>query len=207
MHLKPLQQRGSSVLEALVSMLLGSVLLLGLHVFSQAQLKSMQNQATQISVQSVARSMVELIARDLRRGGMDPTCSKAFSALSVAKSDEVRIKSDLDASGFIDEPEEDVSYRYDHATNSVQRISGGISSDLLAGIAFAGSRLRYFDGTGVELVPNAGGLGATDRSRVRRVRIEIALADSATEPEQQQARVATDVDLRNRYFLASTECP
>jgi type II secretory pathway component PulJ len=195
------------VLEALVSMLLGSALLLGLHVFSQAQLKSMQNQATQISVQSVARSMVELIARDLRRSGMDPTCAKAFSALSVAKSDEVRVKSDLDASGFIDAPEEDVSYRYDYATNSVERISGGISSELLDGITFSGSRLRYFDGAGAELVPNASGLDATDRGQVRRIRIEIALADSADPERRQQARVATDVDLRNRYFLATTECP
>lgn len=201
-------QSGSSVMEALVSLALGSIVLAGLHTFSQAQLKSMQSQATQISVQSVARAMLEVVARDLRRGGLDPTCSKAFEGISVAKVDEVRIQSDLDASGSINGGEEDVAYRYNHATSSVDRISGGTTNALLEGIALDGSSLRYFDSAGLELNPGSSGLSAAQRQQVRRIRIQIALADAAPDRDApMRARVATDVDLRNRYFLTNTECP
>ncbi len=197
-----------TVIEALVSTILGSAVLVGLHSFSQAQLTSMQNQATQIGVQSVARSMLEVIARDIRRGGLDPTCSKAFDGLSVAKGDQVTIQSDLDSSGAIDAAEEQITYHYNYSTRSIDRVSGGTSHPLLSDMILSGSSLRYFDGAGVELDSSGGGLGAAERDQVRRVRIELAFADNVPGRDQpMQARVATDVDLRNRYFLANTTCP
>ena len=149
-----------------------------------------------------------MIARDIRRGGLDPTCSKAFDGISVAKSDEVRIKADLDGSGAIDSPEEDITYRYQSNNNTVERVAGTTANSLMDGIVLTGSHLRYFDGAGVELIPGTGALGAGDRAQIRRIRIELSLADHvANRTEPMRARVSTDVDMRNRFFLADTTCP
>ncbi len=207
-HGRVKNQRGLTSLEVLISTILGSAVLLGFHSFSQSQLSSLQNQATQISVQSTARSMLEVVARDIRRAAMDPTCGKAFDGIAIAKPGEIRVQSDFDGSGFIDAAEESITYRYDHQDNAIERVSGGTAQTLMTDVSISGSSLRYFGADGTELLPGSAGLSSADRDQVRRVRVELAFAEPGHGREQPlRTRVATDVDLRNRYFLGSEACP
>ena len=45
-----MNQKGFTALEGMVATMLGSMVLLGLHSFSQTQIQSLQSQATQIGV-------------------------------------------------------------------------------------------------------------------------------------------------------------
>jgi len=203
------RRNGFTTLELLVASMLGSIVLLGLHSFTQTQLKSLQSQAVQLNVQSTARSVLEVIARDIRRGGLDPTCAKTFEGLAVAKTNELRLLSDLDGSGAIDSGEEDITYRYNYYNNSVERVSANATpSSLMQNVDTSGSTVRYFDGAGNELLPGSIGLTAGQRALVRRVRIELALSEPGRAfGQRMRAQVASDVDMRNRYFLADTRCP
>ena len=52
-------------------------------------------------------------------------------------------------------------------------------------------------------------LSATERAEVRRIRLRLWLEDEETHPNGSpatQAFVTTDINLRNRFFVASTEC-
>lgn len=211
-YFRPLGQKGFTLVEILVATALGLVALASFVAFNRFQLFALSNQATQVDVQTTARSVLDLFAREVRRAGMDPTCSKAFEAIATASTEEVRIQSDLDGSGAIDATNEDIIYRYNFETDAVERVANGFADILLADLDLSGSELIYFDAAGNQLQPavSTGGLNAAQRATVRRVRMELAVADSAVDPLNSQplrARMSTDVNLRNRFFLASTACP
>ncbi len=206
---RPLRnQRGLSLIEGLVAVTLGMLVATGILTFNRHQSFAMQDQVRQVDLQTTARSIVDLFAREVRRTGMDPPCAKGFEAISEAKSDEIRLLSDLNGSGAIDQPNEDVRYRFRIEDKLIER-TAGVTDYLLSGQQITGSRFRYFDAAGTELVPGSG-LSAADRAAVRRVRIEVALRARPADPNKSGllvARASTDVDLRNRFFIASTACP
>lgn len=200
-------ERGMSLIEGLVAVTLGMLVTTGILTFNRHHSFAMQDQVRQVDLQTTARSIVDLFAREVRRTGMDPTCAKTFGGLSVAKDDEIGLLSDLDGSGAIDQPNEDLHYRMRVSDKIVERTAGETES-LLSGQDLTGSRFRYFDAAGAELVPGAG-LDAAQRAAVRRVRIEVALGGRPADPNKGSllvARTSTDVDLRNRFFIASTAC-
>jgi prepilin-type N-terminal cleavage/methylation domain-containing protein len=204
--------RGYTLVEVLVSIALGLLALASFTAFNRFQLFALRNQATQIDLQLTARTVADLIAREVRRTGMDPTCAKSFEAVAKATDEELRVQSDLDGSGAIDAPDENLTYRYNFDTNSIERVSGATTDVLLDGLDLSGSKLVYFDANGNVLSPSVstGGLNAAQRASVRRIRIELALADDASDPlsdEELAAQISTDIDLRNRFFLQSTACP
>lgn len=203
---------GYTLIEVLVSIALGMIALASFTAFNRFQLFALRNQATQIDLQLTARTVADLIAREVRRTGMDPTCAKSFEAVAKATDKELRVQSDLNGSGAIDAPDENLTYRYNFDTNAIERVSGTTTDVLLDGLDLSGSKLVYFDANGNVLNPavSTGGLNAAQRAAVRRIRIELALADDAFDPLSDKdltAQISTDVDLRNRFFLQSTACP
>jgi|SRR5262249_26959715 len=201
-------QAGFTALEVIVSTAIGLVALATAGAFNRFQLFALRNQANQVDIQTTARSVVDLFAREVRRAGMDPTCVKTFSAVAQGGPTSVRIQSDLNGNGVIDGTNEDITYAY--TNGQVVRTANGTTDVLVSGLNLNGSTLRYFDSAGTELVPPGGVLSAAQRAAVQRVRIELALQGSAVDPLNSLpliARVSTDVDLRNRFFIAGTGCP
>jgi hypothetical protein len=139
---------------------------------------------------------------------MDPACAGTFSGIAVAKSSEIQIKADLDSSGAIDGVDENVTYRYNFQYGHIERVTTTSTETLISGIDIAGSSIRYFDSNGTELVGSSG-LSSTQRDSVRRVRIELRLTGDPADPNKSSelsAFASTDVDLRNRFFVAATAC-
>jgi type II secretory pathway component PulJ len=206
-------QSGFTVAEVLAATALSLVTLATVLSFNRFQLFALRNQANQIDVQMTARSIVDLFAREVRRTGMNPGCAIAgFSGIVSASPYSLRIQSDLNGDGVINGTNEDLTYRYNSDRNSIQRVDNisGAADVLASGIDFGNSKLRYFDGTGAEMVPGGTGLTAAQRSAVRRIRIQLALSEKAVDPNNATsltAQAATDVDLRNRFFVNSTACP
>jgi type II secretory pathway component PulJ len=214
MHLKsrPYRRRlgcaGLSLVEMLVATAIGLVGVATFLSFNRFQLFALQDQTKQIDLQKTARDVVDLFAREIRRAGMDPKCSGTFSAIALAKSYEVQVKADLDSSGAIDGVNENVTYRFNFAGQRVERVTTTSVERLLSGFDFTGSSIRYFDSSGVEL-PGSSGLSAAQRDTIRRVRIELRLTGDTADPNKAsdlQAFAATNVDLRNRFFVAATAC-
>jgi prepilin-type N-terminal cleavage/methylation domain-containing protein len=206
------RQMGFTIPEVLVASALGLVVLATVYTFNRFQLFALRNQAVQLDIQTAARGFVDLFAREVRGTGMDPTCSKAFDGMGEARSDRLRIRMDLNGNGVIDGNNEDVTYVFNAVTNSVERTANGATETLFSGLALTGSSIRYFDANGTELVPTGSPAALTpaQRALVRRVRVHIALQGAGVDPQNTQsltARASTDVDLRNRFFIASTACP
>ena len=204
---------GFTIVEVLVASTISMAALGAFLSFNRFQLYALRNQANQIDIQTTARSIVDLFAREVRRAGMNPNCAiPAFSGIAAAKSTSVRVQSDLNGDGALTALNEDLTYRYNFENNAVERVDhNGTTDTLVSGLNYNGSIIRYFDGAGAELIPFFWtGLTAAQRSAVRRIRIQLALVGTAVDPVSEQrltAQAATDVDVRNRYFVNATACP
>lgn len=205
-------QAGFTLPELLVASALGLAALGTFLLFNRFQLFALRNQATQLDVQTTARAIVDLMARELRRAGADPKCAKNFEGIAKGTATELRVQADLNGNGAIDQPDENITYRLNIDGNKVERIAGGVTDELVSDVRLTGSAIHYYDGAGTELVPTGSPaeLTAAQRTTVRRVRARLAIDGSAVDPQNPQplrAQVSTDVDLRNRFFVASTACP
>jgi type II secretory pathway component PulJ len=207
-HHRRLGCAGFSLVELLVATGLGLVAIATFLSFNRFQLFALQDQSTQIDLQTTARNVLDLFAREVRRAGMDRTCAGTFSGITIAKYHEVRIKADLNGNGAIDGVNEDVTYRYNFEYGAVERVTTTSVERLISGVDLSGSNIRYFDATGVELFGWLG-LPLAQRNAVRRVRMELRLTGETADPNKATdlgAFASTDVNLRNRFFVAATAC-
>lgn len=197
-------QAGFSVIEILVSTALTLALMATVFSLNRTQLQALRRQAVQLDIQSTARDVVDLFAREVRRASMDPTCGGAFEGIATAKSHEIRFQSDLNGNGVIDGTNEDITYQFvKHQT--IIRTEGDTSDTLLEDIDLHG-HLNYFDGDGNNLGST---LDEAERAEVRRISFRLSLEDTRTHPDGSpatEAYVTTDINLRNRFFVSSTAC-
>lgn len=197
---------GLSLVEVLVTLSVASVVAGAMLTFSQSQMAAMRDQTRQVELQTTARSVVELFAREMRRAGMDPLCVKNFAGIDNATQTEVKVLADLNGNGVIDQANENVIYRINLTNKTFERVANGVPSTLLDGAQLTGSRFRYYDANGTERVPSPS-LSNAVRATIRRVRLELQLTQPGQSGGQTlKTAASTDVDLRNRFFIASTGC-
>jgi hypothetical protein len=193
----------------MVSMALALVGMATALSFNRAQFFAMRDQARQIDIQTSTRGIVDVFAREVRRAGRDPACTGFFMPVVLGTPTQVRFQSDLNSNGAFDFSSEDLTYRIMSTNTKFERVGGSTVEILLNGVDLQGSRFRYFDGAGAELLPGPSLTGA-QLGAVRRIRLELVVrAASPGSPRSTllEARAATDVELRNRFFIANTTCP
>jgi Tfp pilus assembly protein PilW len=165
--------RGTTLVELVVAAGLG-VLVLGACVGGVAgAARVVAAVGGRAEVEDTVQLAVEAFRFDLRRTGFDPAAA-GIEGLAAALSDQVTVQADLDADGAIDKGSEEVT-RWVCAPSPprLSRIIGAQSLPVAAPTTRC--RFRYLDGEGVELTPATGGLGATERARVRRVALDLAV--------------------------------
>jgi type II secretory pathway pseudopilin PulG len=203
----PRKEAAFTLVEVLVALAVSLVVVGAIAAFQSYQLATLRDQAKQLDLQSTARSVVDLVTREVRRTGRNPTCQSAIGGLVTATDQSMRLQTDLDGNGTISGANEDVSYTLDAATKTVDRTdpARGGSSTLIDGVDVTGSGFHYFDGNGTELVAGATGLDATQRAQVRRVRFDLAMTDTTGNASStvRRAVASTNLDLRNRFFVAT----
>jgi len=201
-------RRGFTTVETLIASAVGLMAAAAFLAFNHFQLHAIENQVTQLGVQNDSRAFVDLFAREVRRSGADPTCAKNVTAITEATASKIHIQADLNSNGVVDNNNnEDVTYNYDSSAGVFQRTANGTTETLLSGLTLTGTSLRYYDSSGNELVPSPS-LSAAQRGSVRRVKLQLSASSSAvgSSTAKLTAAASTNVDLRNRYFVASTAC-
>jgi len=199
-------QSGFTLIEILVSTLLGSFFLAGLMSMATHQVSSARDQSTQIDLQQAVRNVAELFGREVRRAGANPTCSADVKAIQFASHWMLRLHSDLDANGSIQSQTEVIIYQHDPVTGTFRRIAGGEIETLLDNVVWGQVVISYFDANGVELPAEFYGLDSANRDKVRRVRFAIDIEQRTPNGEIVRAQSSTDVTLRNRFFIQSAGC-
>lgn len=205
-------QRGITLVEVMVAGLLGIVAIGTINWFSRYQLFSLRNQAVQNDIQMTARSVSDVFSRDVRRSGFNPTCNADITAVELAKGNELTLKSDLNADGALGGIDETLTYRVATSSSGTrfERAANGRTDVLLDQIDASRTRFRFYDNAGAEIPSGPGGLGSAERSQVRRIRLELAVAADAVDPQRAMpvlVRLANDVDIRNRHFVNNVSCP
>ncbi len=224
-------QAGFTPIEALIASAAGLIAVAAFASFNSAQMYTMRGQANQVDLQTTARNIVDLFAREVRRAGTgtNPNCTGTVSTGVLAgTSSMVQIKADVNNDGVLtgsSEPNENVIYTLDILNNQVLRTDynrtsvpdtlwsgvtiGGISPLSGGTSAIAGSQILYWDSNGNPLVPGTSGLTATQLKQVVRIKLELALAVTSTQPGNSMVLTAQDsatVDIRNRYFAMASPC-
>lgn len=192
-------ETGLSIPELLIAttILLGAIAVTGsFHLF---ELGTLRDQAIQLNVQSSAQTFVDLFAREIR----------GACGISLAAADRIRFQNDLDGDGRIVGADEDVTYVLDTPGRSILRVSDEGTEVILSGIDLTGSRLRYFGAGNQELLAEPE-IEPAALAAVRRVRVEVALAQDSTNPangSRLTAALSSDVELRSRFFTNEIEHP
>ena len=201
------RQAGFTMVEILVSTLIGSVLLAGFMSMATFQVSATRDQSTQVELQQAARNVAELFAREVRRAGANPTCSNDVRALDYAGSWMIYMNSDLNGNGTIEFNTESIIYQYDPVMLRFRRIANGQTETLIDNVIWQRSRIRYFDANGVELIPgDFASLSSSNRNLVRRVQFTLDVERRTPNGEIVRAQASSDINMRNRFFIQSAGC-
>lgn len=187
------RSRGVTLLELVVGTGIGMLALGACVAGVAAAARLVRAAGARAEVEDTAQLAVEAFRFDARRAGYDPAAI-GLDGLAAARPDELALHADLDADGVLDTSSEEVT-RWACVADPprLSRVIGAQSLPIAAPVVRCG--LRYFDGAGAELAPGGAGLDAADRRRVRRVRLDLAVAPAGGGAAA--ARTA-DVALRDR---------
>jgi prepilin-type N-terminal cleavage/methylation domain-containing protein len=202
--------RGFTLMELLVALGVAAVVGAGVASFVRAQSLALSIQMAQTDMNDETRAVVELMAREIRLAGYNPRCilgPPPVTAIVTAEPRVLRIQLDLNENGVLDAgaaSSEDVTYQWDNATQTVQRVVGGVATDLATDVPAAGFALKYYHSNGIEIVGSGAGgaLTPAERAAVFRVSIKLEptkLADVRSTVDV-TAELWTNVLLRNRYY-------
>ena len=179
--------RGFSSMEVLAGLGLTLILLAAVYSFQQAQLKAFSTQQVYSDSQNVTRSVIDLMARELRMACYDPGTAippapKGGCAPDVkrgiieATPTRIHFQQDLNGDNVIGAPGEDVTYEL--SNGSVLRTDGLAEPVVLAsGVPTGGLSFLYFDNVNPpgQIVPGGSpaALNQCQRDSVAKVRVTV----------------------------------
>ena len=146
--------RGFSSMEVLAGLGVTLILLAAVYTFQQAQTKAFLTQQVYSDSQNVTRSMIDLMARELRMACYDPgtaipkslgPCAPdAKQGIIEATPTKIHFRQDLNGDNAIGAPGEDVTYELSNGT--VLRTDGtAVPVVLASGVPTGGLSFLYFD--------------------------------------------------------------
>jgi prepilin-type N-terminal cleavage/methylation domain-containing protein len=203
-------EHGFTLMELLVAMGVALVVGAGAVSFIRAQSLAMKTQMAQTDLNDEARAVVELMAREIRLAGYNPRCilgPAPVSAIVSAGPQQLRVQYDLNENGALDTgaaASEDVTYQYNATSHAIERVVGGVASEVAADVPAAGFAFKYYQSNGTEIVGTGtgGALTAAQMAAVYAVSVKVVptkVADVRTTTDV-HADIWTNVLLRNRYY-------
>ncbi|MBI3770911.1 MAG: hypothetical protein HY271_20770 [Deltaproteobacteria bacterium] len=199
---------GTTLVDMLVGMTLAIIVGAGAVTFVRAQSLAMRVQAGQVDLNDSSRGTVEFMTREIRLAGYwapNPGCPAAGFGIVSGGTQSLRIQYDLSEDNIIQAgaaASEDVTYQYVAATQTVQRVVGGVASDVATDVPSNAFQFRYYDSLGTEIVPGAGGLTAAQAAAVYRIgiRLEPSKTPDTRTTNQARASLWTNVGIRSREY-------
>ena len=146
--------RGFSSMEVLAGLGLTLILLAAVYSFQQAQLKAFSTQQVYSDSQNVTRSVIDLMAHELRMACYDPGTAipkspgpcrpEVKQGIIEATPTRIHFQQDLTGDNAIGAPGEDVTY--DLSNGTIRRTDGLAEPVVLAsGVPTGGLSFLYFD--------------------------------------------------------------
>lgn len=203
-------ERGLSIIELLVAMVVALMFALAGWMFQRAQAHELSNQVAEIDGTEKIRSALWFLSREIRGAGTDPLLVALTTAgstgISEARQDRLLVQFDTNSDGVIDpnatDPDaESVLYTYNGGNQSIQRTVAGVTQTLITDVPGSGLQLTYYDSAGNELVPagSPATLSSSQRDLVAFVRVRLRVI-SETRPFPTTLRLSSRVTIRNRIL-------
>lgn len=160
--------RGTTLLEVLVSLALGTLVAMTTFGVARATLGAARQHDSASSRQQSASAALDLMVRDIQLAGYGIDAPP----IRVAEAALIELQSDWNGDGDNDDSNERVRYAFNPSRQTLTRASGaGTPQPLLRDVQPGGLRLTYFAGGGIPLsTPGTG-----DLARIARVKIEVSL--------------------------------
>ena len=207
--------RGATLVESLVSLLLGTVMITGLYGFYRSELFHHLTQEAKTTTLEDARGALDIIVQDLRNAGSwgtgtappesgsddpdgdaDSICNRVYAATATM----IHVQMDLNGNGNCNdvEPRESIRYELTGPTSTCpgSKIMRRNGDCLIANVATVtdGKLFRYYDSAGAEL-------GDTPPLQaIKRVRIAFAVQLKDPDPARGgnvRSTLSTSVEFRN----------
>jgi len=217
-HLRS-RSRGFTLTEALVAMLLMSIVIAAVFSAYRYQLSAIKGQDMQLETQEAGRGIIDLMTREIRMAGFNPRCLNVISGISDARPQLLQVQLDLNENGTTTDPVNDpagevVSYSFDSTTGSIQRTEGvnGTPVSLISGMTSAALSFVYYGVNDVvPLAPTGSPLALTptECGQVRRVKVTLQLQRAnpyQTGGPALVSKFVSNIDLRNRFLNGGAGC-
>lgn len=216
---KVVREAGYTLVELLISTLLLTLVMGGLMVVLTQTQGTEDVEMAQADLRQQARLTVEQIATELRMLGAN--IDNVPEALIVGRPDGIIFAVDVDAG----DPDPPCSAAFETAVDGgaerirYRRVNGQIlrtvdcwdgggwtneyTDQVVAQDVAGGNPLfRYFDETGAEIVPGAGGLTAAERDEVRMIEIQLSMDDGV---DHMLADTRGDFHISSQVRLRNTD--
>ncbi len=148
-------QRGLTLVELSISMLLTLFFMGAIHSVFRVQARSVKSQESRLKSQEYARAVLDLMVREIRSAGYNPTeatngteCADGVNpgvpGIVVANAQTLQFTLDFDGDGDCSGPNEDFTFAYDAVNQDITRaVDGGAAQSLTDGNATA-LQFAYF---------------------------------------------------------------
>ena len=212
--------RAFSLIELIVAILLSSVVMGAIYSVYRFQTRSLKVQGDRIEAQEYARSVLDLMVREIRNAGYDPT-DAGCAGIMAANAQTVRFTHDANANGNCADPDEDITYSFvpgcatdfgnitrDDAndTEPAQPLTDCNVPDVAGKFSLAyypkdcSNNFSTPVGTGTAACPGTAGGDAGTLAAVQRVKITVTGHSKNPDTDfggQLKSTMTSNVDLRN----------
>lgn len=101
------------MIELLVTVLLSSIVMGAIYSVYRVQTQSMKVQENRMEAQEYARSVLDLMVREIRNAGYDPIGCTEVAGIAVAGAQALQFRFDANADGDCADLDEDITYGFD----------------------------------------------------------------------------------------------
>jgi type IV pilus assembly protein PilW len=197
---------GFTLAELLVSILLSSIIMGGVYSVYRMQSHTMKIQEKRLDAQDYARSVLDMMVREIRNAGYFPVGACTTSPVNTngiitASSQTFRFVYDSNAANGCADADENITFAWDTSgcTGGLGNITRNGSTNPLTDCNVSSFTISYFKQDGTSLTAPVTG---TNLALIQRVQITLTVQsknpDSQFGGQQLNATLTSNVDLRNR---------
>jgi prepilin-type N-terminal cleavage/methylation domain-containing protein len=203
--------RGFTLVEIMVSLTLLSIVLTAAYSVYQVNLNTVMVQESRQEAQEYARSILDIMVREIRNAGYAPT-GASCAGIVTANSQSIRFRADLNSDGDCSDTEEDITYSYDSGTKEITREVAGSAAQTLTDANATALQFSYFPqncmnnfstpvGGGATACPSTAGGNPGVLTSIKRISISITIQSknpiTSFGGGQISATMVSNADLRN----------
>jgi len=168
--------RGASLPEFLVALLLMGILAAGAHRFCQLMMGTVCTLDRAAEAEQSAELVLDVLRDDLRSAGYAPR-HRLRPPLARASRNALSLVRDLNGDGDHRDANEEVAYRFDErGKRLLRRMGNAPPQPMLDGLTEDGLVFHYYDADSRRIPASRRSLDARARGRVRRIDIVLSLA-------------------------------